>query len=45
MNYIKDEKLREMVTDDSDKELLTIIQTKLEVMQGVSFVARHVEVE
>ena len=45
MNYIKDEKLREMVTDDSDKELLTIIQTKLEVMQGVSFVARHIEVE
>lgn len=43
MTYISDEKLKEMVTEESDKELVTIVQTKLEVMQGVSFVARHVE--
>ena len=43
MNYISDDKLLEMVTEDNDKELVKIVQTKLEVMQGVSFVSRHVD--
>ena len=45
MTYISDEKLKEMVTEESDKELVTIVQTKLEVMQGVSFVSRNKTVE
>merc|ERR1711860_272331 len=43
MDYISDDKLLEMVTEDNDKELVKIAQTKLEVMQGVSFVSRHVD--
>ena len=43
MNYISDEKLLDLVTEESDKKLVTIAQTRLQVMQGVSFVGRHAE--
>ena len=43
MNYISDEKLLDLVTEETDKELVTIAQMRLQVMQGVSFVGRHAE--
>ena len=43
MNYISDEKLLDLVTEESDKELVTIAQTRLQAMQSVSFVGRHAE--
>ena len=43
MNYISDDKLKSMVKEDKDKHLVSIAQSNLELMQGVSMVSRAAE--
>ena len=43
MNYISDDKLKSMVKEDKDKHLVSIAQSNLALMQGVSMVSRAAE--
>ena len=43
MNYISDDKLKSMVKEDKDKHLVSIAQSNLKLMQGVSMVSRAAE--